>query len=137
MTEDIEKLLAYGRIGFETGQYEQAREDFEKVLALDASNFEAKKALHQIDRLLERRRASFEPMEIHPTEPIGKKARHWARSVVVWERDKFREYDELREKLARRKQERIEKRAKEIEEVKQAWAEERARRRAFATGAVS
>ena len=139
MTEDIEKLLAYGQIGLETGQYEQAREDFEQALALDASNFEAKKALYQIDRLLERRRASFEPVEIHPTEPIGKKARHWARSVVVWIRDKFRQSQEWitesvqrirerREEQAKQEQERIEKRAKEIEEVKQAWAEERVRR---------
>jgi hypothetical protein len=65
---DIEKLLSYGRIGLETGYYEQARECFEQVLALDAANFEAKKGLREIDTLLERRRASVEPVEAHPVE---------------------------------------------------------------------
>ena len=41
MANRIEELLALGRIGLETGYYEQARGYFEKVLALDASNEEA------------------------------------------------------------------------------------------------
>ena len=45
MTDDIERLLDYGRMGLETGQYEQAREDFKKALALDPSNREAMKGL--------------------------------------------------------------------------------------------
>lgn len=55
MTDDIERLLDYGRIGLETGYYEQARDNFEQVLALDPSNREAMKGLARANEMLSRR----------------------------------------------------------------------------------
>jgi tetratricopeptide (TPR) repeat protein len=147
---DVDKLITFGQMALEQGWYDKAREYFQQALELNPASFEAKKGLHQIDRILERRRPSVEPVEIRPTEPIGKRAQRWARSVVVWIRDKFRqsqewltqsaqrirarrqerarEYAEWREKLARQEQERIEERTKEIERLKQASSEQRVQR---------
>jgi tetratricopeptide (TPR) repeat protein len=147
---DVDKLITFGQMALEQGWYDKAREYFQQALELNPASFEAKKGLHQIDRMLERRRPSVESVEIHPTETIGKRAQRWARSVVVWIRDKFRrsqewltksaqrirarrqerarEHAELREKLARQEQERIEKRTKEIERLKQASSEQRTQR---------
>jgi len=73
MTDDIEQLLDYGRIGLETGQYEQAREDFEKVLALDPSNREAVEGLARANEILSRRVPTpVEPTRAEPVEPLRK-----------------------------------------------------------------
>jgi len=69
MTDDIERLLDYGRMGLETGQYEQAREDFEKVLALDPSNREAMKGLARANEILSRKEA----LAAEPTRRIPEK----------------------------------------------------------------
>jgi len=73
MTDDIKKLLDFGRIGLETGQYEQAREDFEKVLTLDPSNREAMKGLARVNEILNRRMATpVEPTRAEPVQPPRK-----------------------------------------------------------------
>ena len=75
MTEDIERLLDYGRMGLETGQYEQAREDFEKVLALDPSNREAMKGLARVNETLSRKEAAaVKPIQHKPVKPPRKVA---------------------------------------------------------------
>ncbi len=73
MTDDIERLLDYGCMGLETGQYEQAREDFEKVLALDATNREAIDALARIDEL--RRRAAVPVRPVRGEPDVNKRGR--------------------------------------------------------------
>lgn len=55
MADDIEQLLAFGRIGLETGYYEQARDNFKRVLALDPSNREAMKGLARANEMLSRK----------------------------------------------------------------------------------
>jgi hypothetical protein len=65
---DLDKLIDFGQMALEQGWYDQARQYFQQALELDAANLEAKKGLHQIDALLERRRASAEPVEAHPVE---------------------------------------------------------------------
>jgi len=71
MTDDIEQLLAFGRMGLETGYYEQARDNFEQVLALDPSNREAMKGLARANEILSRREdvelARLEPVKPPPT----------------------------------------------------------------------
>jgi hypothetical protein len=70
MTDDIEQLLAFGRIGLETGYYEQARGYFEQVLALDPSNREAMKGLARVNEILSRREApGVEVIQGEPVEP--------------------------------------------------------------------
>ena len=66
MTDDIEQLLAFGRMGLETGYYEQARDNFEQVLALDPSNREAMKGLGRANEMLRRR----EDVELARQEPV-------------------------------------------------------------------
>jgi len=68
MTDDIEQLLAFGRIGLETGYYEQARDYFERVLALDPSNREAMKGLARVNEILSRREAPG--VEVIQGEPV-------------------------------------------------------------------
>ena len=71
MKDEIEKLLAYGRMDFEAGYYDVARGYYQKVLQLDADNELARQAIAEIDALLERRRASFESVKptVEPTKP--------------------------------------------------------------------
>jgi restriction system protein len=76
MENQIEELLAYGRIGLETGYHEAAREYFEQVLALDSTNEEAKEALAEIDNILDRRRAAA------PMEPSPKVS--WRQRISTW-----------------------------------------------------
>ena len=142
MATDIEQLLAYGRIGLETGYYEQARGYFEQVLALDPTNQEAKESLTQVDEILRRKAAvAVEPIEaeVQTEPPLAKRIWHSVNSASEWIRKKRKEYAEKiaeRNRLAAEKREeqdretakRKEEKAKEIEEVKQAWAEERVRR---------
>ena len=66
MTDDIEQLLAFGRMGLETGYYERARDNFEQVLALDPSNREAMKGLARANEILSRR----EDVELARQEPV-------------------------------------------------------------------
>ena len=70
MIEDVEKLLAYGRIGLETGSYKVARECFEQVLMSDLANQEAIDGLARIDEILSRKTATAaEPVQGEPVEP--------------------------------------------------------------------
>jgi hypothetical protein len=73
---DIEELLSYGRIGLETGQYEQARKDFEKVLALDASNREAMKGLARVNEM--ERKAAAEVQVRSPAQQSRSRLREGA-----------------------------------------------------------
>jgi len=87
MAEEIEQLLAFGRMGLETGQYEQAREDFEKVLALDPSNREAMKGLARANEILSRKEA----LAAEPTRRIPEKRTEGPRrSPVQWFRETSR-----------------------------------------------
>ena len=70
MTDDIEKLLAFGRIGLETGYYEQARDNFERVLALDPSNREAMEGLGRANEVLRRRGAVKPSRQREPVRPL-------------------------------------------------------------------
>jgi len=58
MADDVEKLLAFARIGLETGYYEQALGYFEQVLALDPSNREAMRGRARAYEILSRRGAT-------------------------------------------------------------------------------
>jgi len=100
MMDDIERLLAFGRMGLETGQYEQAREDFEKVLALDPSNREAMKGLARVNEILSRREALAERTWVEPVESQRriaqarsipeKRVERQQRSPVQWFRERSR-----------------------------------------------
>ena len=101
MTDDIEQLLAFGRMGLETGYYEQARDHFEQVLALDPSNLEAMKGLARVNEILSRREAlAAEPTRVEPVEPQRriaraqripeKRAEGRRRSPVQWFRERSR-----------------------------------------------
>jgi len=101
MTDDIERLLDYGRMGLEAGQYEQAREDFKKVLALDPSNREAMKGLARVNEILSRREAlAAEPTRVEPVKPQRRTAQPRSipekrmegqqRSPVQWFRERSR-----------------------------------------------
>ncbi|MBM4465362.1 MAG: hypothetical protein FJ014_07415, partial [Chloroflexi bacterium] len=73
MTDEIERLLAFGRMDLEAGYPEYARQYFEKVLALDASNQEAMKGLARANEILSRRMpAPVEPKRPEPVEPLHK-----------------------------------------------------------------
>jgi len=72
MTDDIEKLLSYGRMDLEAGYPEYACQYFEQVLALDATNQEAIDALARIDELCRRAVVPSSPMKGRPVEPPRK-----------------------------------------------------------------
>ena len=101
--EEIEKLLAYGRIGLETGSYKAARECFEQVLMSDPANQEAIDGLARIDEILSRR-AAFEPVK-----PVREE-----RSIIGWIRKERKEYADRVAERKRLAAEEREKRAKEI-----------------------
>jgi hypothetical protein len=76
MTEEIEQLLAYGRMGLETGYYEQARDYFEQVLVFDPSNREAMRGRARANEMLSRRKEpAVEPARVEPIEPHRRAAR--------------------------------------------------------------
>jgi hypothetical protein len=56
--EQVDTLLTFGQMALEQGWYDQAREYFEQVLALDASNREAMKGLARVNEILSRREAA-------------------------------------------------------------------------------
>ena len=58
MAEDAERLLAFGRMGLETGYYDQARDSFERVLAMDPSSREAIEGLGRANEMLRRMAAA-------------------------------------------------------------------------------
>ena len=131
MTDDIERLLDYGRMGLETGQYEQAREDFEKVLALDPSNRGAMKGLARANEILSRKAATaVEPMEAETPAgpPLAKRLMVGVNSVV----EALEEYSQKRarawEGRARVREEQSQKRAREAAERQAAWEAQRAQR---------
>lgn len=49
---DLDKLLNFGKMAFEQGWYDQARDYFEQALYLDASNREAMKGLARVNEIL-------------------------------------------------------------------------------------
>ncbi|MGA9347980.1 MAG: hypothetical protein WBW48_04155 [Anaerolineae bacterium] len=73
MTEEIERLLELGRMDLEAGYPEYARQYFEKVLALDATNQEAIDALARIDEILSRKATvPVKPIQHEPAKPSPK-----------------------------------------------------------------
>jgi hypothetical protein len=73
---DVDKLIAFGKMALEQGWYDQAREDFEQALALDASNREAMKGLARVNEILSRKEAAaVESMQGEPIEPLRRTAR--------------------------------------------------------------
>ena len=69
--EQVDKLINFGQMALEQGWSDQAREYFEQVLALDASNDEAMKGLARVYEILSRREdVSIEPISSMPVEPI-------------------------------------------------------------------
>ena len=65
--EQVDKLITFGQMALEQGWYDQAGEYFEQVLALDASNQEAREALAEVEAILARQ-ASLESVkpEVEP-----------------------------------------------------------------------
>ncbi len=71
--DEIERLLELGHKDLEAGYPEYAREYFEKVLALDATNREAIDALARLNEILSRREAvGVEVIQGEPVEPPPK-----------------------------------------------------------------
>ncbi len=89
MPDEIEKLLALGRMDLEAGYPEYAREYFEKVLVLDATNQEAIDGLAQVDEILSRRRAAVvtpagdEQAELPRKAVVGKQSIQGISSAVL------------------------------------------------------
>jgi hypothetical protein len=73
---DVDKLIAFGQMALEQGWYDQAREYFEQVLALDSSNREAMKGLARVNEILSHRTV------VKPTEPETKKLLDSARMCL-------------------------------------------------------
>jgi len=74
--EEVDRLLTFGQMALEQGWHDQARDYFEQVLALDASNREATKGLAQVNEILSRREATAaEPIQGEPVEPPHKVVR--------------------------------------------------------------
>jgi len=118
---DVDKLITFGQMALEQGWHDQAREHFERALALDASNREAMKGLARVNEILSRRAATaVEPIEAEiRKEPLSVKrissrlssAREWI--------DKQREEGaeraaELERLTAEKRAEKREERAREI-----------------------
>jgi len=94
---DVNKLITYGQMALEQGWYDQARKDFEKVLALDPSNREAIEGLAQANKMLSRGETApieppeppagtvVEPKQDEPVEPPYKVERKKERNVEVAE----------------------------------------------------
>nr|MBC8255241.1 hypothetical protein [Ardenticatenia bacterium] len=70
---DVDKLITFGKMALEQGWYDQARENFEQALALDASNREAMKGLARVyERLSRKEAATVGPIEDEPVGPPAK-----------------------------------------------------------------
>jgi tetratricopeptide (TPR) repeat protein len=140
MTDDIEELLAYARIGLETGYYEQAREYFKQALELDATNREAMKGLARANEILSRRTVAVPiEAEIRTEPPLAERISLKVNSALEWIRKRRKERAdriaerrrlaaEEREQRAKEMARQREDKAGEIERLKQAWAEQRAQR---------
>ena len=71
---DVDKLITFGQMALEQGWYDQARECFEQVLALDATNREAIEGLVRVDEMLSRRpTTAVEPTEVEPPSKAERK----------------------------------------------------------------
>jgi small-conductance mechanosensitive channel len=113
--EEIQKLLALGRMDMEAGYPQYARQYFEKVLVLDASNQEAIEGLEQVDKALEVE-AYLKSLETQAEETPAKLA-SGGRSIIGWIR---KEREERARIVAERKRLAAEKReALEEEEMKE------------------
>jgi tetratricopeptide (TPR) repeat protein len=81
---NADKLIAFGQMALEQGWYDQAREYFEQVLALDATNREAMKGLARVYERLSRKEAvgveAIEPVE-PPLKPETLPTEHEAESL--------------------------------------------------------
>ena len=114
---DVDKLITFGQMALEQGWYDQARQYFQQALELNPASFEAEKGLHQIDGMLERRKASSRPVEVRLTEPIGKKARRRIDSITGLIREglvKYKDWVARSAEAHRRAAEEREKRAREM-----------------------
>lgn len=79
---DVDKLIAFGKMAIEQGWYHQAREYFEQALALDASNREAMEGLARANEILSRKETvATEPT---PAEPPRRVVRKRQRPWWVW-----------------------------------------------------
>ena len=130
-TEQVDKLITFGQMALEQGWYDQAREHFERALALDASNREAMKGLARVNEILSRKAAmAVEPMEAEtPTgPPLAKRLMVGVNSVF----EALEEYSQKRarawEERAKVREERSRKRAREATERQAAWEAQRAQR---------
>jgi tetratricopeptide (TPR) repeat protein len=75
MTDDIEKLVAFGQMALEQGWYDQARDYFRQALELGPSNREAMKGLARANEILSRSRPMpVEPTQVEPVKPPRKVA---------------------------------------------------------------
>jgi hypothetical protein len=70
VADDIERLLAFGRMGLETGYYEQARDSFEQLLALDPSNREAINGFGRANEMLRRMEHVRSAPRVEPAPPV-------------------------------------------------------------------
>ena len=128
---DIDKLITFGQMALEQGWYDKAREYFQQALDLAPSNREAMKGLARVNEILSRRMPTpVEPTqaEIRPEPPSAKRISSRLSSVREWIRKERKEYADRVAERKRLEAEKREEQARVIEEVKQAWAEERARR---------
>jgi len=133
--EQVDKVITFGQMALEQGWYDQAREHFERALALDASNREAMKGLARANEVL-RRRASLEPMksEVTSAEPASQEhlIARWMRKKIgdfaEWLRKKHRAYEEWADK---RRWERKRRAAERLvaEEIRRKERERRAAKR--------
>ena len=70
---DVEKLLTYGQMALEQGWHSKAREYFEQVLAVDATNQEAVDGLARVNEILSRRMPTpVEPKRAESAQPSRK-----------------------------------------------------------------
>jgi len=66
-SEQVDKLIVFGKMALEQGWYDQARDYFEQALVLDASSREAMKGLARVNEILGRRQAAtVEPIQAEP-----------------------------------------------------------------------
>ena len=76
-TEQVDKLIAFGKMALEQGWYDQAREHFEQALNLDASNREAMKGLARVNEILSYR-AAVKSIQVKPVKAPRKPERRQA-----------------------------------------------------------
>ena len=72
-TEQVDKLVTFGKMALEQGWYDQARDHFEQALVLDPHNREAMKGLARVNEILSCKAAmAVEPIQAEPVKPPRK-----------------------------------------------------------------